>query len=104
MWTAISFIGGSILAAISLLLQRYFSNAKATARLEDISKVAADRLTTVEEQAQLDRAKRLREVNDEITKINSTSDGAAALELLRKQFPGSASTITSSQMQLPHVP
>jgi uncharacterized membrane protein (DUF106 family) len=86
----ISGVIGAILAGITLLVSQYISNKQKIGQLQDVNSAAADRIEAAEKRAQLDRATRLQDVQNDATKIAADGDAAAALELLRRHFPSSS--------------
>ena len=89
MWSVIiSFVGGVIITGLVVLVRGY-SN---TQQSESNSKAAQDRLEAAEKEAEVQRLKRLKEIEDAASKINDSGSATDALDQLRKQFPGSSNS------------
>lgn len=101
--TIISFLIGAGITGISWLVHTYISNKNKVGQLQDINSAAAERITTTEAQEKEDRTRRLETLSNEAKQITAAGDAAAALALLRSQFPSTGSG-SGSQMQLPSIP
>lgn len=95
MWTAIaSAIVGAIITAVGIFVRNYFITRSSEIQLESDNKAAKDRIDAAEKQAEADRLKRLKEIEDAANKINDGGSASDALDQLRKRFPGSSSSGT----------
>lgn len=86
--TIIAAIVGSLITGLIVYLRGWFSS-------KAVDKSVGERIEAVEAQADVDRKKREDELNVEANKIIITDDARAALELLRKKFPGTHTTVSN---------
>ena len=96
MWTIIlSLLGGGLITGVIVWIKQFFSNKEKIVDLTNISESATERIAASEQQAELDREKRSKELDVEATKIITTNDADAALTLLRRKFPPHSTTPSS---------
>jgi len=95
-WTIIlSLLGGGLITGAIVWIKQFFSNKENIVDLTNIAESATERIAAGEQQAELDREKRSKELNVEATKIITTNDADAALALLRRKFPSHSSAPSS---------
>lgn len=87
--TVIATIVGAIVTGVVVWIRGWFS-AKV------VDKAIGERIEAVEAQAEVDRKKRLDDLNAEANKIIANDDAAAAIALLREKFPGTNVSSTNS--------
>lgn len=83
-YSVLSAIAGAAITGL-VLWAKYLLMGKKDA--EATTALATDRLDTVDKQNEVDRTKRMDDLNVEAKNVIATGDAAAALELLRRQFP-----------------
>lgn len=79
--TIVAALIGSIVTGVIVWVRGWFTS-------KSVDTTITERIEAVEAQAEIDRKKRLDDLNVETNKIIADNDAAAALSLLRKRYSG----------------